>query len=81
MRSLIVNATRFVLCFSPRGAYSAAWLVPARALVVAPPFEDRLALEYATWHMYRHAEPRLKAARDEFWTNHVSGYELSLIHI
>ena len=68
MRSLIVNATRFVLCFSPRGAPARRGSCRRGSSSLAA--EDRLA-EYATGTCT--ATPsRGRVARDEFWTNHVS---------
>jgi len=72
-----VADTTFLRCNSRAAIYGAAWLAPKATLLAVPPFPNKDALEFATFHLHAFGTG-LKAADESFWVNHVSGYEHNL---
>ena len=72
-----VADTKFLRCNSRAAIYGAAWLAPKATLLAVPPFPNKDALEFATFHLHAFGTG-LKAADESFWVNHVSGYEHNL---
>ena len=71
----MVNASLFVSCTNRAAAYGGAWVALSDVVRAVPAWPEKDALEYASFHLYELTTLRLRAVEDEFWVNHVSGYE------